>query len=1023
MLCKDIAIPRKLGWLWTAVLLAAGCSHESANHNPICCDPFLTDGAVTIPGDRQWVETAVNVTAGEAISIVAHGAVHYRCADDNAKYSASTANPCGTFLYTDDVAYRDFPLSSAAAGPAPCYCLIGRIGNNPPFYIGKQKSWEAQHSGSLQLGINDFHVGDNSGQFYANITKPQSVQPVAFQQSVPSAAVNAPAPNQSNASVMIFYVDGLRPDVVREMAAMGHIPNINCLFIEGGTWLSNTFTAFPSDTITSNGTMWTGCFSDKHGLKGQVRFSRRTLHSQSYLEPLGPNRSSRLLAPQGIDKIIHNTKSAAIGLAQGKHKQQRFEQTDATGVPPLYQRLQSIGGNWATGALPMMTEIPPLLWTRSLIRQVPYMKSHEAWMHMDDANTHFAMQELIGRKEPVTVVWLPETDSISHKESRGQFGATRRTIVKADQMIGQLTEELRALGTLQSTYLMLVSDHGHHGGKDSHLANFDLIDELFYKPREITEDGQWVGGGMGLSVRQHRLWNRHPGDQSREFVFVDGDSDGAARIFLPRGCINSGNWTGPHNPASLLSYNIADHLPPVNMISKLTSAKATRENGTVEYPIDLVLMKLSENAILISTADRGHAVIDRVRNEQGKWLYKYTPVTNLQPVADGTIRYDPVEDPQTDPLRLYEQFPNRLLEQYHDETEWLRATASTEYPDSVVTLTRHMLWDKNLQYREDEYAPDLVVTAKKNWYFGIKDSPGTMHGYPFPDAMHATLFVSGPGIRRGAKVEHPSRLVDLTPTILEMVNAPFDPDELDGTPIRSIYEPQSEANLATTEPVFWRDIDLEAWKPLVYRPMKRNEYLPISVNNPTSPRDLNNIAYNLVGAGDLNVLRLLDDVVSPLSRSRGSVLRPTSRADRTMRRSRKDWVAEGTRALNVSGATISDYSLTSLGNMKRVDGSLDWVQKRGLNLDYRLSSHLGRERLPGSRQIHQGIDGIQGGIWELYRYTQRVAVQLLDEKLLNGIENTTDRSINAFRKHPSEILVREAPAVEREPRLAAQPVE
>ena len=111
---------------------------------------------------------------------------------------------------------------------------------------------------------------------------------------------------------VVFYVDGLRPDVVEELAAMGHIPNIARHFVHGGTHLVNAFTAFPSDTITSNGTMWTGCFSDRHGLKGQVRFSRHRLRSDSFLEPMGPGRSSRQLAPRGVDRLLHDGQSGLV---------------------------------------------------------------------------------------------------------------------------------------------------------------------------------------------------------------------------------------------------------------------------------------------------------------------------------------------------------------------------------------------------------------------------------------------------------------------------------------------------------------------------------------------------------------------------------------------------------------------------------------------------------------------------------------------------------------------------------------
>ncbi len=120
-------------------------------------------------------------------------------------------------------------------------------------------------------------------------------------------------------------------------------------------------------------------------------------------------------------------------------------------------------------------------------------------------------------------------------------------------------------------------------------------------------------------------------------------------------------------------------------------------------------------------------------------------------------------------------------------------TTHTRYPDSVVTLTRHMLWQDNLKYRECEYAPDLVVTARPGWYFGTEATPGTTHGYPLADAMRATLFISGPNIRRGARIEEPSRLADLTPTLLEMTGTPYVASEMDGTAFGQFMNPRNLA--------------------------------------------------------------------------------------------------------------------------------------------------------------------------------------------------------------------------------------
>lgn len=992
----------------------SGCSHSLPSTDPASYENQIPPGAMLIPGNQEWVDTGIQVAAGDNVTVIAGGRIVVHRSDGWGSSSPVEVGPQGTYLFDDEVAERDFPLPSAGKGPAPCYSLIGRIGNGPAFFVGQQKSWRAETEGALQLGINDFHVGDNSGQFYAQVTKPAILQPIAYEEVVSDFSTEPTGEPQPQCSVVVFYVDGLRPDVVREMASMGHIPNIKSIFLDGGVWMSNAFTAFPSDTITSNGTMWTGCFSDRHGLKGQVRFSRRTLASESYLDPLGPSRSARLLSPQGMDALVREAQGAAIRMVEGEEESERWRRTTSSEIPPLYAHLRNHGGDWATGVLPMMTEAPPLLWTRSMARHMPYFHSQEAWKYIDDANSHYAVRHLIPRHAPVTIIWLPETDSVSHKQCRGQFGMTRRTIARADRLLGKVVDELEAQLRLNHTYFLLVSDHGHHGGRTTHLSHFDIANQVIFRPREMTADGEWVGGGLGLSVRQHRSWNRHLGDGRREFVFIDGDSDGAARLFFPKKHFRGGDWSGPNRPADLLAYQIADHLPPLNLVEVMTGVRAVHGSGTFGPPIDLVLMKLTDDSILISTCDRGHAVIHRKRHEDGRWLYRYTPVSDLQPSADGSVSYRPVAYPQKDPLRLLEFLQPEALNYYYDEREWLNGTAHSHYPDGVVALTRHMLWQENIKLREQEFAPDLVVTARPGWYFGTQGSPGTMHGYPLPDAMRASFFVSGPNVRRGTRIETPCRLADLTPTILELVGVSTGDKGFDGRPLRGIFETPESARSRVTHPVYWQDVDLQAWKPLTYTPLEKYEHLPVTVNQPSSAFDLNNIAYNALTIGELSVFRLFDDILSPLPYDGPTLTAMVDQAELQARRTRRDWVSEGSRALNVSEVTLGDYSLTSLGNMKRIDGAVDWVQRRSQDLDRRLAEPIGETHIPGSRTLHRTIDVTQMGFWELYRFAQRVIIQVLDETVINGIENGVDHTVNSFRRIPPEVLVEDPGRVKLE---------
>ena len=984
---------------------------------------------------QAW-STTIKVERGDRISFRATGTYEARCEDRFGQGDATVVGPEGTFLISNGISDQSFPLAAGTHGPAPAFALIGSIDGQSPFFVGSQSSRVVDSSGTLHLGVNDFSPAQNRGTLHVEISVNSKSEPLRIEQRVRPGVVHG-QPAQGCRAV-VFYVDGLRPDVVQEMAGMGHLPAIRTLFLDNGTWLSNTFTAFPSDTITSNGTMWTGCFSDRHGLKGQVRFSRTSLESASYLETLGPSRSSRLISPQGVDRWAADAQTKIRSWVQGQPQARQWYQQNVTDTPAIYEHLRRNGSDWSTGLLPLMTEVPPLMWTRSISKELPWLAAHNAWQYVDDANANYALRHLLHRNDPVTILWLPETDSVSHKHCRGQFGKTRQTIAKADQLIGEVVDELKRTGEFESTYFLLVSDHGHHGGRVQHLKHFDIANELFYRARKVRRDGTWVGGGLGMSVRMHRFWNRHPEHHQREFVFIDGDSDGAARLFLPRKHFQSRNWNGSNSPGDLLEYRLQKNGQPFNLVETLANARAA--NG--EYAVDLVLMRLSDKSILISTADRGHAVIDRKLGDSGRWVYRYRPIKRIWSDGQGGVFIAADEDPANDPLGLTKFLAPRHFTNYFSENAWLQATALTKYPDAIVTLTRHMLWQGNLIARQKEYEPDLVITARSGWYFGTKETPGTTHGYPLADAMRASWFVSGPNIRKGARIDAPSRLVDLTPTILDMVGAPVDPNWFDGHSQRQIFQPTEadenplvrgpalkqhalrtaqlfkhrsdpsrirlvsmapKARLIDTvaQPIHWRDVDLQAWQPLEYKPNERSSRKPFSINRPDNMVDLNNTLYNAAAFSDVSIFRVFDDVLFPLSKDR-PVSRRVERFDARFRNTDREWIAEGVRVLNVSEASVSDYSTSSLGNMQRASGMVDWLQDRGTALDRRF---MGHDESRVNQVVNRVLDGAQDGFWEAYRYGQRVAVKAIDETLLNGMENIADRTINSLDREPSEIIV------------------
>jgi hypothetical protein len=108
---------------------------------------------------------------------------------------------------------------------------------------------------------------------------------------------------------------------------------------------------------------------------------------------------------------------------------------------------------------------------------------------------------------------------------------------------------------------------------------------------------------------------------------------------------------------------------------------------------------------------------------------------------------------------------------------------------------------------------------------------------------------------------------------------------------------------------------------------------------------------------------------------------------------------------DVPGLVWWDYNLTSVGNLKRADRAVDWAQERNKSLHRKFADDAGRSPVPGHHLLHGMVDCTQEGFWDVYRFSQRLLVQVLDETVLNCLENSVDRAINKFDQLPAEVIV------------------
>ncbi|MBW3543253.1 MAG: hypothetical protein KY476_23610, partial [Planctomycetes bacterium] len=167
-----------------AALIVSGCAPEIVPPPTPLAQPPLPGAGVVVPANEAWLDPGVNVSVGEALTVTADGTALVQEGSVWKHHSRVEVGPEGTYLYDDAAAKASYPLPAGVSGPAPAWCLIGRIGDGPPFYIGRSKSWIADRSGPLLLGINDYDLSDNQGCFRVSIERPGALQPVAFQQPV-----------------------------------------------------------------------------------------------------------------------------------------------------------------------------------------------------------------------------------------------------------------------------------------------------------------------------------------------------------------------------------------------------------------------------------------------------------------------------------------------------------------------------------------------------------------------------------------------------------------------------------------------------------------------------------------------------------------------------------------------------------------------------------------------------------------------------------------------------------------------
>ena len=370
---------------------------------------------------------------------------------------------------------------------------------------------------------------------------------------------------------LLLLVDGLRPDVAEARLAAGELPQLEAMLEAGGR--TRAITVFPSTTSVAYLPFRTGCTPGRCDIPSIRWLDRRAYGGRWWREREAVRSYCGYQAPRLDDDI-------------------------AADVRTVFELVPDSLGIFTPVARGLSAERDP----SRRERQFWGALAHYAQWHQpsDDAVARHLLRAVDG---PARFVFaqFPAVDGYSH-QTDPDAEPVRRALRKVDEVVGQVRARLAARGELESTLLLLVSDHGA-ASVHTHL---DLAD--------------WFRA-QGVPTLSHPvLWERAP----RAAVMVAGN--GSAMVYARPGEPRAARWP----------------------IERLRRPDAFGTDGDLvaallrEPAVGLVAAETADGGVWVSDA-RGAARLRITGGGDALRAMAYEPLTG-DPLGCGSARRGPARD-------------------------------------------------------------------------------------------------------------------------------------------------------------------------------------------------------------------------------------------------------------------------------------------------------------------------------------------------------------------------------------------
>ncbi len=320
-----------------------------------------------------------------------------------------------------------------------------------------------------------------------------------------------------------------------------------------------------------------------------------------------------------------------------------------------------------------------------------------------------------------------------------------------DRLIGRMMAFLDSRDLLDKTTFVLTSDHGiapvtHHLTIDRVLEDlrFDTFQSLKYLVKTdwgMFESNFWKGSKRNFDRRYNcaALW----GGNSDALLYLKGQERDA------QGTMARSTWDIIPTQECLENYHAGGE--DFNVIERLLQHSPG---------IHFIITNPAPNEYLVHTAEGVSRITERPLNEIDA-AYRY----------DVLRGEDPLEYADVPALKLYVNTGRWLTDR-----EWLDLTCTSHYPDALHRLANSF---------GSPRSADLHLIAADGWDFtpasvSRQVLTGTHGGLDRKQSMVPIMFW-GMGIKRAELLT--GRTVDILPTILELLEVPYDPAAVSGRPL------------------------------------------------------------------------------------------------------------------------------------------------------------------------------------------------------------------------------------------------